>query len=313
MTLNATIAIVTLNRHAQVAETLGYLSDIDLSAVLEILIVDQTDFPIDLTSWQAKFAVPLRLIHLSVKGLCIARNQAYQQTAADVIIYLDDDIIPSFDLVNQHLLTYQEHPKAIAVAGHEELPASVASPRWKQLVRRSIVTLLRPYLQNSQDYRSFLDAEGYPVALITNSGLFLCDFSRPYPCQVMTPRGCNMSFQRSALIAIQGFDEGHLGNVRREESDASLRLLKAFPDNEIWFNPQAKVIHLMSPSGGCRFSSQRDWYVHLFMCEARFARRHLSSVGYKFFCLRFTLLQIGQLVRYPELFKILLNSQKVDS
>jgi GT2 family glycosyltransferase len=309
MTLNATIAIVTLNRHAQVAETLAYLSDIDLSAVLEILIVDQTDLPIDLTSWQAKFSVPLRLVHLSVKGLCIARNQAYQHTVADVIIYLDDDIIPSKDLVNQHLLTYQEHPQAIAVAGREELPANVASPLWKQIARRSIVTLLRPYLQQSPDYRSFLDVEGYPVALITKSGLFLCDFNRPYPCQVMTPRGCNMSFLRSALVAIQGFDEGHVGNVRREESDASLRLLKAFPDKEIWFNPQAQVVHLMSPTGGCRFSSQREWYLHLFMCEARFARRHLSSLGYKFFCVRFTLLQIGQLLRYPELFKILLDPQ----
>jgi GT2 family glycosyltransferase len=309
MTLNATIAIVTLNRHAQVAETLAYLANIDLSAVLEILIVDQTDVAIDLTGWQAKFSVPLRLVHLSVKGLCLARNQAYQNTTADVIIYLDDDVIPSCDLVNRHLLTYQEHPNAIAVAGHEELPASVASPLWKQISRRSILTLLRPYLQRSPDYQSFLDVEGYPVALITKSGLFLCDFSRPYPCQVMTPRGCNMSFLRSALIAIQGFDEGHLGNVRREESDASLRLLKAFPGKEIWFDPQATVVHLMSPSGGCRFTSEREWYVNLFMCEARFARRHLSSIGYKFFCLRFTLLQIGQLVRYPELFKILLSPQ----
>lgn len=309
MNLSATIAIVTLNRHTQVAETLGYLSNIDLSAVVEILIIDQTDIPIDLSVWQAKFRVPLRLIHLSVKGLCIARNQAYKHTAADVIIYLDDDVIPSVDLVNQHLLTYQEHPNTIAVAGQEELPASVASPSWKQIARKLIVTLLRPYLQNSKDYQSFLDSEGYPVALITKSGLFLCDFSRPYPCQVMTPRGCNMSFLRSALIAIQGFDEGHIGNVRREESDASLRLLKAFPDKEIWFNPQAKLVHLMSSSGGCRFSSPRDWYIHLFMSESRFARRHLSSIGYMLFCIRFASLQIGQLVRYPELFKILLSIQ----
>jgi GT2 family glycosyltransferase len=311
MNLQATIAIVTLNRHAQVVETLSYLSDIDLSAVLEILIVDQTDLPIDLSIWQAKFPVPLRLIHLSVKGLCIARNQAYQQTTADVIIYLDDDVIPSFDLVNQHLLAYQEHPNAVAVAGHEELPANVASPLWKQIARKSILTLLRPYLQTNKDYQSFLDSEGYPVALITKSGLFLCDFSRPYPCRVMTPRGCNMSFLRSALLAIQGFDEGHIGNVRREESDASLRLLKAFPGKEIWFNPQAKVIHLMSPTGGCRFNSQLDWYIHLFRSEARFARRHLSSFGYKVFCLRFILLQLRPSIRYPELLEILWQPQLV--
>lgn len=311
MTLNAAIAIVTLNRHSQLKQTLSYLSEIDLSAVLEILIVDQTDIPIDITSWRLKFSVPLRLLHLSVKGLCIARNQAYQQTEAEVIIYIDDDVIPSVDLVNQHLLTYQEHPKAISVAGYEELPLNAANPAWKQTIRKYLIFLLRPYLKNHQDYRSFLDPSGYPVALITKSGLFLCDFSRPYPCRVMTPRGCNMSFLRSALIAIQGFDEGHIGNVRREESDASLRLLKAFPSHEIWFNPQAKLIHLMISTGGCRFSSDRDWYIHLFQSEARFARKHLSSFGYRLFCLRFIVLQINQLIRYPELLEILLNYKEV--
>jgi GT2 family glycosyltransferase len=309
--MNATIAIVTLNRHAQLEQTLKYLLEIDLSRVLEISIVDQTDVPIDLTLWQPKFPIPLRLLHLSVKGLCIARNHAYQQTAAEVIIYLDDDVIPSYDLVNQHLLTYREHPNTIAVAGYEELPDPSANPKWKQIARKFIILLLRPYLQSSKDYRSFLDREGYPVALITKSGLFLCDFSRPYPCRVMTPRGCNMSFLRSGLLAIQGFDEGHIGNVRREESDASLRLLKAFPDKEIWFNPQAKLIHLMSPTGGCRFAKERDWYVHLFQSEARFARRHLSKFGYNIFCLRFILLQIQKLIRYPGLFKILFSPVEV--
>jgi glycosyltransferase involved in cell wall biosynthesis len=311
MILKAAIAIVTLNRHLQLEDTLNYLAKIDLSRVLEILIVDQTDIPVDLSFWQPKFPIPLRLLHLSVKGLCVARNQAYQHTTADVIIYLDDDVIPSFELATQHLLTYQEYPQAIAVAGSEELPSGVGSPLWKQKLRQSLLMLLRPYFKISQNYRYFLDSEGYPVAIITKSGLFLCDFNRFNPCRVMTVRGCNMSFLRSALIAIQGFDEGHIGNVRREESDASLRLLQAFPDKEIRFNPQAKLIHLMSPTGGCRFTTDRDWYIHLFLSEARFARRHLSSFGYIIFCLRFILLQSKQLLRYPSLVNILLDAREV--
>lgn len=302
MSLSAAIAIVTLNRHRQLAETLTYLANIDLSILQEILIVDQTDIPFDTLSWQSHFSVPLRLIHLQVKGLCVARNQALQHTDADVIIFIDDDVIPDSQLVNQHLQTYKDYPQAIAVAGFEQLPDEVINPR-KKMLRNFLLLLLRPFLQRDKLYQPFLDSEGYPVAIITRSGLFLTDFSRPYPCRVMTPRGCNMSFLRRGLLAIGGFDEGHRGNVRREESDASLRLLKAVPEGEIRFNPQAKLIHLMSPTGGCRFDQQRDWYSHLFLAETRFARRHLSNWGYWLFCLRLIIQYGQQLLRYPSLVK----------
>jgi hypothetical protein len=311
MSLSAAIAIVTLDRHQQLAETLNHLSGIDLSRLSEILVVDQTDSPFDLGPWQPRFSVPLRLVHLQVKGLCVARNQALEKTQADVIIYIDDDVIPDVQLVNQHLQTYEQFPHTLGVAGYEELPEGVVTPG-KKYLRNLILNVLRPFLRWSKFYRQFLDIQGYPVAIIAPSGLFLADFSRPYPCRVMTPRGCNMSFLRSGLLKIGGFDEGHRGNVRREESDASLRLLKAFPEGEIWFNPKAKLMHLMSPTGGCRFKDPLDWYKHLFMAEARFARRHLSNWGYRLFCLRLTLMHGLQVIRNPQLLKILLDPGQVD-
>jgi GT2 family glycosyltransferase len=307
MTLSAAIAIATLNRHTQLAQTLRYLSQVDLSAIIEILVVDQTGIPFDIAPWQPEFPVPLRLIHLGQRGLCLARNQALYKSQADVILYIDDDVIPAPDLVNQHLRFYAEHPKAVAIAGFEDLSQSAIKNHFRSALKQLVIELSRPYLKRHKTYCSFLDYSGYPVGLITQTGLFLCDFSRPYPCRVMTPRGCNMSFLRSALLKINGFDEGFTGVARREESDASLRLLQAIPGAEIWFNPEAKLVHLTAAQGGCRIPSSYAWGQSLIQSETRFAYRHLANSDYTIFCLRLILLQFWQFMQHPKLLKILLD------
>ncbi len=302
-----TIAIPTLNRHDQLAETLVHLSQIDLRLAQEILIIDQTDRPFDLTPFVAQFPIPLRLIHSQIKGLCVARNLALQATTTDLILYLDDDVVPSPELVTQHVQTYADYPQALGVAGAEEIDATAQPSRVKGLIRQGLIWALRPYLRWHSDYRSCLDAAGYPVGLITHTGLFLCDFAHTVGCRVMTARGCNMSFRREALQAIAGFDEGFIGNARREETDACLRLLKAFPDGEIRFNPAARLLHLMSPTGGCRDRKGADWYRQVFTCEFRFARRHLSPLGWRLTGLRLALLHLAAIARHPDLVTLLTN------
>ncbi|MDX2097781.1 MAG: glycosyltransferase [Leptolyngbyaceae cyanobacterium bins.59] len=303
MTLSITIAIPTLNRHPQLAETLHHLCRIDLSSVQEILIIDQTDTFFDIKPWHARFSVPIRVIQPPVKGLCAARNIALQETTTDLILYLDDDVIPDCFLVEQHLKTYYEYPNAIGTAGAEKIAEESRAMRAKQRIRRWIALILRPYFSLDPYYSSFLDSTGYPVSLITRSGVFLCYFNHSEPCRVMTPRGCNMSFRCDSLRAIGGFDEGFIGNGRREESDMSLRLLKAFPGSEIWYNPKATLIHLMSPTGGCRSDNREQWYRDLFHCETRFAYRHLKGLGKLIFRVYFFLRHLQIMVQYPVLFR----------
>ena len=274
------------------------LAKLDLGPASEILLVDQTEIPFDIAPWRTRIGVPLRLIHLEEKGLAPARNAALGQTEADIVLFIDDDVIPDAELVQQHLATYRQYPRALGVAGAELLPSGRGPGRAGRWLRRGLTRLVR------HRYPDYLDDQGEPAALITKSGLFLCDFAHPRPCRVMTPRGCNMSFRRAALLAIGGFDERFLG-PRRDESDLALRLLAAFPDGELRFNPRAKLIHLMAPTGGCRSEKGRAYHKRVIECELHFARRHLRGLGRALFSARLALRQSGSLLRHPSLVRSL--------
>lgn len=296
------LAIPTRHRHPQLAATLEAFVGVDLDGVREILVVDQTDPPFDLSRYSHELPVPIRLLHLGTPGLCRARNAALRAADADVIVYVDDDVVPSRELVQGHRRAYIEHPHAVGVAGREVLPEGRA-PRG--VLRRLVLALVRALAARRPEARAFRDAEGHPVGLVTPTGLFLCDFSRSLPCRVHTPRGCNMSFRREALLRIGGFDEGFEGVARREESDASLRLLAAHPDGELWFAPEASLLHLMAPTGGCRSDDRVAWHRQLVRCEMRFVRRHLRGARIALAALRLVGRHPGAFLRDPGLFRLL--------
>ena len=306
MTPSVAIAIITLDRHAQLAKTLDHLRGVDLSSVSEVLIVDQTESLFEIESWSRDFPVPLRLVNQKRKGLSSARNEALRRTDGDIILFIDDDVIPDRELVNEHLRTYVNYTTAIGVAGREIVPPGRRS-RFRSWTRRAVITALLPYFRTSRYYRRFLNERGYPVAIVTRTGLFLCDFTQHYPCRVITVRGCNMSFRREALLSIGGFDDAFAG-PRRDESDVSLSLLAAMPNGELRFNPLAKLTHLMIPTGGCRSDPNREWYVKLLQSELRFARKHLTHTGYVICSIRLAVIHVMALIRYPSLFKVLLRS-----
>ena len=296
------IAIPTRDRHRALAATLEAFEAVDLEGVREILVIDQTDPPFDPSPHAARLPVPVRLVALAEAGLCRARNAALRATAAEIVLYVDDDVVPERGLVQGHRSAYREHPRAVGVAGREELPPGAAPSGF---LRRLAVDGLRRLAARRPGSRPFLDAEGRPVGLVTPTGLFLCDFSRRLPCRVHTPRGCNMSFRREALLAVGGFDEGFVGVARREESDASLRLLAARPSSELWFAPEAGLLHLMAPSGGCRDDGGRAWRRQLVTCEMRFARRHLGRFARVLVALRLVARSPGAFLRDPGLWRLL--------
>ncbi|WP_263975552.1 hypothetical protein [Leptolyngbya sp. 7M] len=78
------------------------------------------------------------------------------------------------------------------------------------------------------------------------------------PQQVLTARGCNMSFRR-ALFEQHSlwFDERFQGSAVREESDFCLRIRKT--GYKIWYDPTAHLVHLGEESGGCHDISTRSF------------------------------------------------------
>ena len=273
--LEATVAISTLNRPEHLARTLDALAQVDLTSVFEVLVVDQSDAPFDPEPWRAR--LPIRVVQQNARGLGVSRNEVIRLAKTPVIVFIDDDVVPETDLIAQHLLVYHEHPNACGVAGFEQIPAERRS-RLRAHLRSALVRALGPYLRRSRRYARFLDASGRPAAIVMRSGLFLCDFSHTEPCRVMTPRGCNMSFRREALEAVGGFDTAIAG-PRRDETDLALRLLGAIPNAEIWFNPKARLVHLMAATGGVRDFRLARTLLRELHCELWFARRHLSALG----------------------------------
>lgn len=295
------IVISTLDRPAELTRTLARLAQIDLASATEIVVVDQSAQPFEPEQWTDRLSIPIRLVHQHSRGLGVSRNAALHATAgADVLLFLDDDVIPDEALVREHVRSYVERFALLGVAGYEELPLERRSSPRRNRLRHVLTRLLLPALRGSRRYRRFLDEDGWPAAIVLPGGIFLCDFAHERPCRVMTPRGCNMSFRREALLAVGGFDEGFSG-PRRDETDLALRLLHANPERDIWFNPRARVLHLMSPTGGVREAPGREWYARLFRCEMRFARRHLSPAGRVFCRLRLVAEHFGAVLRHPGL------------
>jgi len=303
------IAIPTRNRHVQLAKALDALAVVDLTGVTEILIVDQSSTPFNTSPWIDRFAAPLRLLHLEVPGLCRARNAALQAVGAEVVLFLDDDVEPQPSLVQAHRRVYRERPRALGVAGREILPRGCKAGPVRRVARKLLLGAVRRYAARRRMYRAYLDEDGYPVGLVLRSGFFVCDFSRARRVKVMTPRGCNMSFRRDPLLAVGGFDEGFIGIARREESDASLRLCAASPDGEIWFEPDAALVHLMTPTGGCRTDTASSTQHQLLLCEMRFARRHVPARLRPLFVARLVLQNAEAFARDPGLWRFLLRGR----
>jgi len=300
-----TVAISTLDRAEILAETLDTLRDVDLSLVAEVLVVDQSDEPLDPTPWRD--SLPLRVVAQAGRGLGRSRNEVLRQAKTPLILFIDDDVVPDPKLVTEHWKVYESHPRALGVAGFEHIARDEVRRSWRAFARRGLVWLLRPYLRTRAAYRPFLDEAGHPVGLVMRSGLFLCQFDRPSACRVMTPRGCNMSFRREALTSVGGFDEAWDG-PRRDESDLSLRLLEHCPGAEIWFNPEARVQHWMRPTGGCRQGSVQEKRRRDVLCEIRFARRHLALAGRSLSCLRLLVTRAGWWLRDPVLLTSILGT-----
>jgi GT2 family glycosyltransferase len=90
------------------------------------------------------------------------------------------------------------------------------------------------------------------------------------PQQVISPRGCNMSFRRDIFTKYDiWFDERFRGSAVREESDFSLRLRST--GYQVWYDPQADLIHIGEETGGCHdintrsFSYQMAFYHNHFL------------------------------------------------
>ena len=160
-----------------------------------------------------------RIRYFAVDWASVPRacNFGVRKAGGEIILMLDDDIIPYPNLISAHLKNYEE-PKIGAVAGKILIPHPVKFP---EHVGR--IGGLGP------KHETFVSSK------------------REY---VETGGGGNMSFRRSIFEKLNGFDTNYIQNAHRFESDFCFRLRKL--GYLIVYDPEAVVRHLEFKSGGIR-------------------------------------------------------------
>jgi GT2 family glycosyltransferase len=243
-----TIAIPTYERGRVLCDTIELLLALDPPAN-EIVIVDQTpahppEVAARLQAWQDAQAI--RVIRLDAPSIPRAMNRALAEARNAHVLFLDDDIIPSPQLVAAHELAFHD-PSIVAVVGQVLQPGETPAHFDEAELRRGFLRDL--------EFR----------------------FTHDTACDVQNVMAGNLCVDRARALAIGGFDERYTAVAYRFETDFALRLAAA--GGRIRYEPAASIRHLKAPGGGVR-----TWGDHRTspspahsMGDYYFARRHIPA------------------------------------
>jgi GT2 family glycosyltransferase len=231
------VIIPTYGREAVLCATLQSVLKQDYPA-FEVIVVDQTQqhAPETVAFLEAACA-DHQVQHYQVTwaSLPAARNYAIERAHGDILLFLDDDVELPSGFLAAHAQNYHQHPEIGAVAGR---------------------VFDRMKLAESQSAKRIEDLP--PEAMDPGIAWYHIDLVHTVkPQQVLTARGCNMSFRRSVFETFGlRFDERFQGSAVREESDFCLRFRKT--GLKIWYDPAANLVHLGEETGGCHDISTRS-------------------------------------------------------
>ena len=214
----------------------------------EILVIDQTSDHEKETIAFLKAAQRkglLRWFRQFPPSLTEARNRALAETRCDIVIFIDDDVQLPKDFVAKHLRHYAEEDVQAVAGGvrQEKKPVYPPGPPggWPRLF----------------DYKYF------------------SVYDQRRNEAVATFMGCNHSARVARLLELGGYDTRYRGSAFREDTDMAVRIWKS--GGRIVFDPEARLVHLAAPSGGCRIPAQSqsnpEWRVAF--NRHYFAFRHL--------------------------------------
>lgn len=220
------VVIPTCGREQVLVDTVSALLALERPAD-EVLVIDETENHDPETLRYLKQAEAdgrIRWRRHRQPGQVSKLNRGLREASGDVILFLDDDIVPSPALVEMHRQAHARHPEAWAVVGQVlqpgEEPSSPAS-------RRTGGSALRRDLD-------------FP-------------FRSAAPAWVENVMTCNLSVRRERALAVGGFDENFVPPVaHRAETEFAKRLAAA--GGKIRFEPAASVRHLRAARGGVRIA-----------------------------------------------------------
>ena len=98
------IVIVTYKRHIPLCNTLHAIGPFIRNKIIELLVIDQC--PVEELPNTFINIPNLRYVVLDKPGMVRARNIGLELAKGDIVLFLDDDIVPSSDLIDAHMVIY---------------------------------------------------------------------------------------------------------------------------------------------------------------------------------------------------------------
>ncbi|MBD2690255.1 hormogonium polysaccharide biosynthesis glycosyltransferase HpsN [Anabaena catenula] len=204
----------------------------------EVLVVDQTQTHEPETQAfleEMSAAGKIKLMRLDWASLPGARNYAVRRSQGEIILFIDDDVELEPGFLSAHVKNYLQNPEIGAVAGRVFDRMKLGDSGGKLEIEYLPPEAMDPGIA------------WYHIDLVHTTK----------PQQVLTARGCNMSFRREIFTKYGlKFDERFRGSAVREESDFCLRVRKT--GYKIWYDPEAHLVHLGEETGGCHDISMRS-------------------------------------------------------
>jgi len=231
------VIIPTYGREEPLRETLIDVLKQDYSDY-EVLVIDQT--PVhkpDIQQFLTDLAQvgKIQWFKLDWASLPGARNYAVRRSKGEILLFIDDDVQLEPGYLAAHAKNYQRSDKIGAVAG--------------RVFDRMKLADFAPKLEIQQ-----LPPEAHDPGI---AWYHLNLVHTVKPQQVLSARGCNMSYRREIFEQHRiWFDERFRGSAVREESDFCLRLRKT--GLIIWYDPEASLVHLGEETGGCHDISTKS-------------------------------------------------------
>jgi glycosyltransferase involved in cell wall biosynthesis len=225
------VIIPTYNRSAWVIRAVECVLAQQEPFLKEIIVVDQTE---DVPAAQEEVLASydrqkrIRWVRTQPPHPSHARNCGLMLTSADIVLFLDDDVILRPDLLRRHHAHYVStvHPRIIGVTG--QLHTREPKVKAETVTLENFRKLTRPI---QPDY-------GLEIG--------------PPSCHPILASG-NTSILRRSVMAAGGFDENFCFN---EDRDLTFRLHAAH-EGRLIYDPEAWIVHLRAPAGGCRASSTK--------------------------------------------------------
>lgn len=221
-TSDISIAIPTYGRDEVLVDTVRSCLDQAESAG-EVIIVDQTpvhscDVERTLAAWHESGQI--RWERLKKPSVPAAMNRALEIASSPLVLFLDDDIIPSPGFIAAHAAAHCRDDAWIVVG---------------------------QIIQPGQEPTDI-------VSTPSKDGVLEADFDFPMHSTrqsfIRNVMAGHMSIRRDRAIMIGGFDENFVGAAYRFETEFGRRALRA--GGQILFEPAASIRHLRATRGGTR-------------------------------------------------------------